>query len=149
MIKYVHGDLFEGIKGKTNILIPHIVNNIGVFGGGFTAPLAKHFPQAREQYLKWYTQYGLGRCQFINIDIGYVMNMYGQHNVGRNSDGRPPIRYAALASAMNTIHQLYFKNKYTIHTVKFGSGLACGNWDFIETLINEIWHDFDVTIYYL
>jgi hypothetical protein len=38
-----------------------------------------------------------------------------------------------------------------IHAPKFGAGLACGNWDFIEELINECWigRGIPVTIYEL
>jgi len=36
-----------------------------------------------------------------------------------------------------------------IHAPLFGSGLAGGNWDFIEELINEIWDGYDITVWQL
>jgi hypothetical protein len=34
-----------------------------------------------------------------------------------------------------------------IHSPKFGSGLAGGNWNFIEELIKDIWYDCEVFVY--
>ena len=38
-------------------------------------------------------------------------------------------------------------DKIEIHCPKFGSGLAGGNWHFIENLIEDIWTAYFVTVY--
>jgi hypothetical protein len=47
-------------------------------------------------------------------------------------------------------HNTGFLNKtekVEIHCPKFGSGLAGGNWAFIEDLIEDIWGKYSVTVY--
>jgi hypothetical protein len=39
-------------------------------------------------------------------------------------------------------------NKVQIHAPKFGSGLAGGNWAFIQELIKDIWNNYSVFIYH-
>jgi hypothetical protein len=41
------------------------------------------------------------------------------------------------------------ENTVQIHAPKFGSGLAGGNWNFIEELIKDIWLNIPVMIYSL
>jgi hypothetical protein len=154
MIKYVKGDLFEGIKGKGAIIIPHIVNNIGAWGSGFVIPLAQHFPLAKKYYLEDYKKYQLGDCQTVwNMNNVAVINMFAQEGIAPRTDWnytfitKPPIRYVALIQAMQQIAK--WSSLYEIHAPKFGSGLAGGDWNLIEKLIDEIWADFKVTIYYL
>jgi hypothetical protein len=53
------------------------------------------------------------------------------------------IRNKILSLSKNNIEDI----KYEIHAPKFGSGLAGGNWNFIENLIEDIWIDIPVYIY--
>lgn len=81
-----------------------------------------------------------------------VINMIGQRSTGKGSDGRPPVRYTALASCLRKVGEYvsHLPQGTQIHAPKFGAGLAGGNWDFIEELIREEWLDkFSVTIYSL
>lgn len=179
--KSVVGDLFANLPTKTNgtyqhedgiddapdmppVIIAHICNDIGKFGSGFVVPLAQHFPVAREEYLKWYAEevpgvilpdanlFQLGNVQHIQVDENlWVANMIGQHKTGFGPDGRPPIRYAALADCLRTVGKFAKSIGAEIHAPQFGAGLAGGNWDIISTLIDECWCDMDipVTIYSL
>ena len=145
-------------ENPSPIIIPHVCNDIGAWGAGFVLPLAKHFPKARERYIEWHDKADkgnpliLGRSQnaFIKPNLT-VVNMIGQRNVGMGNDGRPPVRYAALADCLRHVAALAEAMEAEIHAPKFGAGLAQGNWSFIETLINECWCDWDipVTIYSL
>lgn len=160
-VKYIKGDLFEGIKQHKKVCIPHIVNDIGAWGAGFVVALSKHFPQPEREYHKWYEMCNLGTdgelplgdYQDVYCDGSanvVVMNMVAQKGVGCYVGKRPPIRYWALCEAMLGVAYWMEDNPgYTICCCKFGSGLSGGNWDFIETLILEIWADFNVEIYYL
>ena len=138
-IKYVKGNLIEALpywSGK-KVIVPHIVNNVGKFGSGFAAAVMKTYPIVRSEYIDW-IGYIMGAVQFVKInDNLQFANMVGQ--MGTIGPKNPkPIKYLAL--------------RYEeIVCPKFGSGLANGNWEFIEELIEEIWieRNIIVTVYYL
>jgi len=160
-IKYIVGDLFAAIEDNdSKIVIPHIVNSIGKWGSGFVLPLAKHFPEAETAYRGWSSKdwkttsipFKVGETQYVRInDRVTVMNMVGQEGCGPDDTGRPPIRYSALVRCMQNVAGIAEALDAEIHAPAFGSGLAMGCWSFIETLIEEIWCDWDipVTIYSL
>lgn len=164
MIQYKVGNLFELLPENDSVkMICHIVNSIGAWGAGFVIPLAKAYPLSEEQYRKWHKKgkidsYGysipfeLGKVQFVNHNQNIVIaNMVGQEGTGMGINGRPPIRYSALAQCMQDVARVAKIRNAEIFAPAFGSGLAGGNWSFIEELINELWCDRDipVTIYSL
>lgn len=163
---YVEGDLFTlAPKAGGTVAIPHVCNDVGAWGAGFVVPLANKYPQSRASYLAWFKgdapescvylggpQFALGNTQMIAVasdpDV-LVCNMIAQHRTG----GVRPLRYNALAACMESVGR-ELKNHYpepSIHAPLFGAGLAGGNWDFIEKLIEDCWlsRDVPVTIYYL
>jgi len=146
--KYVKGDLFDNIGGFNGYtIIPHIVNSVGAWGSGFVVPLAKHFPQSKKMYLKHWESFNLGDVQFVRCsDSVTVANMFAQEGIlGQNSK---PIRYTALLKCMENVRYVIDNSKTPCRIVapKFGSLRACGNWELIEELIQEVWADLDVTI---
>lgn len=160
MIQYVKGDLFDHILHK-KVMITHICNDVGGWGSGFVIPLAIHFPIAQQRYLQWfqvgntislqgYQEFALGKTQIIRTNNIYISNMIAQRDIVSKINVKP-IRYAALIHCMNYVADFCEKNDVPIHAPKFGSGLAGGNWDFIEQLIIALWIDkgINVTIYEL
>ena len=163
-----HGDLFENIAAITEpIVIPHVCNDIGRWGSGFVVPLGKKYPTTREAYLEWYREwyrddnapsshlFQLGETQFIHVASNIVVaNMVAQHGV-RGAGGDRPLRYNALAKCMDSVGRYvrpqHLQPNYEIHCPMFGAGLAGGNWDFIEQLIQDCWvkRDIKVTVHYL
>jgi hypothetical protein len=71
-----------------------------------------------------------------------------------NSKNKRPLNYAALVYCMNQVRtfakefQTQHDSKIEIHSPKFGSGLAGGNWNFISELINDVWYDSHVFVYF-
>ena len=179
--KYIEGDLFQPVKADKELdvtVIAHICNDIGVFGAGFVVPLAKHFPKAKEQYLKWHRegttsvyhcdykikneagQFEIGKTQFVEAsDKIIVANMVAQRDIGPSfEDGKmvPPIRYDQLKKCMYAVREFvqfsFFEGKKVrIACPMFGAGLAGGDWDTIANMIGLIWseQDIPVNIYYL
>jgi hypothetical protein len=148
-ITHIKGDLFEHIPSRydrdSNIVIPHICNTIGSWGSGFVLPLAKAYPISRTVYFAKHNEFGLnlGEVQIPLVDDGvYVANMIAQNGIssGRTGDisrvNSKPIRYAALCQCLNKVNMLF--EDCDVYAPKFGSGLAGGNWEFIEELIDEI-----------
>jgi O-acetyl-ADP-ribose deacetylase (regulator of RNase III) len=158
-IKYVKGDLFKLLPRYTDgtqWVIPHVCNNKGAWGAGFVVPLAKYYPQAQKEYMlhaKRQSLY-LGQVQMVPIMKepfieGYVVNMVAQ-TLGSDR----PLYYSYLVQCMDHVGITFAASNTMqahIHCPKFGSGLAGGNWDFIEELIIDCWikRKLDVTVYYL
>ena len=160
-INYVKGDIFEHLPEDVPIIIPHICNDEGKFGKGFVVPLAERFPRCKEEYLRWCQNkfdvertilFGLSKVQFVHVGQNVtVANMIAQKGL-ISEDNPTPIKYAALTGAMGSVgYACSLIPDCQIHTVKFGSGLAGGNWDYIEYMIKELWVDsgFSVTVYHL
>jgi O-acetyl-ADP-ribose deacetylase (regulator of RNase III) len=91
-----------------------------------------------------------------------VSNMIAQHGTistpakGRKNVDKTPLRYWALAQCMKRLADAIdiFPNAGVIvtefHVPKFGSDLAGGDWNVIETLIEEMWVPVgNVTVYTL
>lgn len=171
--KYIlsNKNLFEvaesRIKAEQNgatVFIPHVCNNIDLFGAGFASSIADVYPEVKANYHmlgKNFLRQNLGHSQIIKIKEDskykhslYVVNMIAQNGI-RNPNNIRPLNYAALVKSMVQVSQFIHMNtgflKQTenieIHAPKFGSGLAGGNWNFISDLIDDIWGKFFVTIY--
>jgi len=155
MIKYITGDLFKLLPydEPQNKFIPHICNDIGLWGKGFVVPLARKWPQTKKDYLQWYKEdvlSELGDIQPIKTEKNiYVMNMIAQHETILTHP--KPIRYAALVKCMEKVVMCGKPDATEIHAPMFGSALSGGNWTFIEELIEEIWvnNGIPVTVYQL
>jgi hypothetical protein len=165
-IKYIEGDMFGPILADTDhgpIILPHVCNDRGAWGAGFVVPLGRNFPQARQSYLAWednklrqdlkFPVFGLGETQFVNIDDKiFVANM-----VAQTLGGVRPLFYNHLARCMDAVANFVKeRNDAREHAARivcpaFGSGLAGGNWLFIEQLIHDSWikQGIQVTVYYL
>ena len=161
MIQYKVGNLFELYPKEVmdDLFIPHICNNVGGWGSGFVVPLAKQWPETRQAYISL-PNYKLGETQFVRVTGKpsdypapggniWVCNMIAQNHT-ISPENPKPIKYAALAQCMQRVAEACRqKTSPEIHAPMFGSGLAGGNWDFIEELIQEIWNGIPTTIYKL
>ncbi len=159
-IKYVKGDIFSSIPKNMNILIPHVCNDVGGWGSGFVLAVSKFSKEPENQYRSWFkdnetsaitsnTDFKLGETQIVDCGNIQVANMIAQHKTISHGE-MVPIRYWALTRCMMYIaHKM--KQRTVVHASEiwcphFGSGLACGRWDFIETLIKEIWVDAGIPV---
>jgi hypothetical protein len=166
IVYYKNQDIFDSIIGviktskvTTNIIVPHVCNNVNVFGGGFTASIDKHFPIVKANYSMLGNKSKLGYTQFVeaknnsnnNSKIVFA-NMIAQNKTISKNNPRP-INYAALVTCMLGVREYILNLKKDndctnqIHAPKFGSGLAGGDWKFIEKLIEDIWYDIPVYVY--
>lgn len=160
---YVTSRVSGGNNGCT-VFLPHVCNNIDVFGAGFAAQIANRYPSVKVDYHllgKNFLRSNLGHSQIIKVfeDAKYkhklfIVNMIAQNGL-RSADNIRPLNYLALVKSMNTLSQYIYQNtgfqnkseKIEIHAPKFGSGLAGGNWNFITNLIEDIWKPYNVYIY--
>jgi O-acetyl-ADP-ribose deacetylase (regulator of RNase III) len=165
-LKFVMGDVTEPQLSAPNEvpIIPHCCNNLGVMGAGVALALKNKWPMIEVYYKRGSMSLGSVSSWMEFTDefeppkrtpVVGVFNMVGQDGVV-SPDNTKPVRYSALADAMNDILNkvdslsLSFpQKKFVFHCPKFGSDLAGGNWDLILELIEEIWinNGFDVVVY--
>lgn len=170
-IIYSNRDIFESVEQRitagpngSTVFIPHVCNNIDLFGAGFAASIAAKYPEVKANYHmlgKSFLKHNLGHAQILKIKEDpkykhsiYVVNMIAQNGIKSQSNPRP-LNYAALTKSMIQVsHYIQMKTGFVnktenveIHAPKFGSGLAGGNWNFLSDLIEDIWGKFFVTVY--
>ena len=151
--------------GEVGIVIPHVVNDIRRWGSGFVNAITARFGETpRNEYMRWGESndsdpnssgitdtvsraFILGAVQYVKVDNDItIANMLAQHKTRDTNDlPRPPIRYGALAEAMQGVRRHCWGGK-EIHCPKFGSDLAGGDWEVIEQMIQEIWVDAGVNV---
>lgn len=152
-----------GHNGST-VFIPHVCNNIDLFGAGFAASISEKFPIVKENYHmlgKNFLRTHMGHCQIMKVYESseykhkiYVANMIAQNGIPSTKNTRA-LNYLGLVRSMNTLSRFIMSEtgflkkteNIEIHAPKFGSGLAGGNWNFISDLIEDIWGEFNVYIY--
>lgn len=164
-------NIFDIIKQRVNdkntgcsIFVPHVCNNIDLFGAGFAAQVADKYPTVKANYHmlgKSFLQKNMGYSQILEVYEESVykhklffVNMIAQNGI-KNSSNIRPINYLALVKAMNSLSMFisnYIKDsnsseRVEIHCPKFGSGLAGGDWNFISFLIDDIWNKIPVITY--
>lgn len=158
-------------KDYPKVFVPHVVNDDDAMGSGVARALFELYPDVKKRYHNWFSQYPkrdmidttgkakLGQCQFIRTDDNItIVNMVAQSTPGINwypyqYDNKsirhplPPIRYESLEECMVRVtHKMQEENVKDILTVKFGSGLAGGDWDRIESLIEKLWASVGINV---
>jgi hypothetical protein len=161
----INGDVISSAKNiiksgnyGCSVIIPHVCNNIDTFGGGFTGDIHKSYPMVKDNYHMLGKKNVLGYTQYVVADKDdkfkhqlIFANMIAQNGTISAKNPRP-LNYLSLVKCMIDIKQ-YIKQNFNedhnvqIHCPKFGSGLAGGNWFFIQELIQDIWGEFSVFVY--
>lgn len=145
-ITYIKGDATRPI-GDGNKVICHISNDIRGWGAGFVLALSKRWNAPEREYRAMSKKdMKLGNVQIVKVEEDIeVANMIGQHLCWAEN-GIPPIRYDAVKECLKKVNQHAVENNATIHAPRFGAGLAGGDWNVIEKIIEET-ITVDVTIY--
>lgn len=146
MINYVKGDLFD--TGCD--IIAHGCNCRGGYGSGVAYTMAMKYPKARELYLEKYDEEGwrLGDVQFVTVVGGKIIA-----NCATQKDFLPRgirhANYSAIESVMKELKEYAQSRGLSVAIPKIGAGLAGGDWDVIEKIIETVFSDYDITVYYL
>jgi O-acetyl-ADP-ribose deacetylase (regulator of RNase III) len=167
MLQYIKGDATAPV-GNIPKIIPHCCNDVGRFGAGFAAAVAKRWPTVKDLYLGWYRsnptilsndsngacevsdRMSLGETQIIKVEPDiWVVNIIGQHGTGMGSGGRPPVRYDALKKGFAATCRWAHIHEAGIHMPRVGAGLAGGHWGNIENIIKLelVNRGIEVTVY--
>lgn len=162
LFDYVENYIHDSTRG-CNVIVPHVCNNIGLFGAGFAAGVSNRYPVVRDNYQLLGSKFlksNMGYSQLVDVTkskvSGYKLvfaNMIAQNGTIALNNPRP-LNYYALSKSMANVAQ-YIQNNFDkdnpvqIHCPKFGCGLAGGDWNFIEELIKDIWGHLPVFVYVL
>jgi hypothetical protein len=167
-IPIIHDDIFNYIEDRIksgnngcSVIVPHVCNDIDVFGGGFTGGIVQHYPLVKENYHllgKTFLRNNPGYVQYIKVleNKSYEHQLIFANMIAQNGTISPsnqrPLNYYSLCKSMSDVVS-FIKNKFRndqsveIHAPKFGCGLAGGNWNFIQELIKDIWKNQKIFIY--
>lgn len=149
MVKYKKGDLLEA----TEDIICHGVNCVGGFGSGVAGQIAKKWPEVRNHYLARHCDddWRLGDVQFVQIDKRkYVANCATQ--LAYLPRGKQHVDYGAILRCMNEVKAFAWAGDrwtmpYSIAIPKIGCGLAGGDWEIVKKILEDVFHDYDCTVY--
>lgn len=137
-INYTKGDATNPIANGNKIIV-HICNDIGGWGKGFVMAISKRWKQPEAAYRNWFKSkenFTLGEAQFVQVeDDTWVGNMIGQHKINKDENGNAPIRYEAVADALQKTAGFALEHHASVHMPRIGCGLAGGKWEEIEPLI--------------
>jgi O-acetyl-ADP-ribose deacetylase (regulator of RNase III) len=146
MINYVKGDLF---KSGADI-IAHGCNCRGGYGSGVAFTMAKKFPKAKRYYLDKHESEGweLGDVQFVKVfGDRYIANCATQDAYYPRD--KVHADYDAIRLCMMKVKDFAKAENKKIAIPKIGAGLAGGDWTVIETILQEVFSDYDIAVYYL
>lgn len=154
-IAYAVGDA-TFVEGAGPCVIAHVVNNVGAWGRGFTAPLETRYPGQAEIYRRWARNqefdfrgvlipFGLGQILVARTpspDV-YVAHLCAQSGLP-GAHNPHPLDYAALDEALGALATRVAGNAnlrrgeaYRVQMPRIGAGLARGNWAKIAPLVER------------
>lgn len=149
-LRYVHGDATKPLGSGPRVIV-HCCNDVGAWGAGFVVALSNRWdePEIRYRSLRP-DELFLGYVQFVQVTPSIcVANLIGQHGVGPDRMGIPPIRYSAIVDGLARVRNWVWDRKASVHMPRMGAGLAGGDWSRIERIIVDELTSFgvDVTVY--
>lgn len=157
-------------------IICHICNNQGGWGSGFVVALSKRFGKGKDspeaKYRKWYKTGGydhddavegwmtvpfqLGRMQIVPVDVKQlVCNMIAQNEMGGLYEegvrlACPNVNYSSLYECFLRLKvriENHYGDNVELHMPRIGCGLGGGTWNNIETILNKVFSDTEVSIF--
>jgi len=140
-ITYRKGDA-TAPEGDGPTVIVHVCNDAGKWGKGFVLAVSRRWSKPERIYRAAFAEPPfpqLGDVQFVPvIPTITVANLIGQHGV-RTARGKapPPVRYPAIREGLQKIATFARERAASIAMPRIGCGLAGGDWEDIEPVIEE------------
>lgn len=149
MIKYVNGDIF---KGKEDVIV-HGCNCFCNMKSGVAALVRKYYIEAVNEDLKTIKGDKLKLGNYSHITTKHifyperyitVVNAYTQYHYGTD---RIQVDYGAIEKVFTKIIKEF--DEMSIATVKIGCGLAGGDWNIVEEILNNVSKEKEIVVYIL
>lgn len=148
MIKYVTGNLLEAEEN----LIGHQVNAQGVMGAGLAKQIRSKYPNVYDDYMAFCKMNPdkntlMGHTQFIEVgNDKYVASLFGQLNYGRQK--MLYTHYPSLKETLTELRDVADEHGLSVALpFGLGCGLAGGDWEIVNKIIEEAFDGYEVTIY--
>ncbi|HEX3692660.1 MAG TPA: ImmA/IrrE family metallo-endopeptidase [Solirubrobacteraceae bacterium] len=139
-LRYVRGDASEPrVQGKT--ILAHIVNNEArSWGGhGLASQLARHYPDAYEEYRRWASASGqrtLGAVHLTRVDGQLrIASLVAQAGYGEARKSR--LRLRALRLALEALAVEAREEQAQVHMPLIGTGQGGMQWPAVRDLVLE------------
>lgn len=139
-ITYIQGDATKPVT-RGNIIIAHVVNNVGAYGAGFSGALERAYPGCRDFFKSTHPIPGVTVFQpvsgnYHDDNAVCIAHMFAQDGL-IGPDNWRPIRYDWLETCLDRLgHETEYTDSY-VHMPRIGCGLAGGKWNEVEDLINK------------
>lgn len=134
--------------------IGHGVNCQNVMGSGVAKALYEKFPEVKERYhsyCDWAKERGedvLGNTISVLSKDKFIYNLFTQFNYGY--DGKKYVNYAAIVLCFDKLKMIKHRFDGPIAIPKIGCGLAGGDWNIVEQLINDtVGDELEIWVYEL
>lgn len=145
MVNIVNGNI---LNCKEDIIV-HQVNVQGIMGGGVARQLANQFKGLEEEYSEYCKLYNnnynqlKGQVFKIMIQGKFIMNMFSQKE---NFD----TDYEMMKVALEEIKKYAISFNLSVAIpYGIGCGIANGDWNIVYKIIEEVFSNYDVTLYRL
>jgi len=152
MIKIVNGNILNA----TEDIIGHQVNCKGVMGAGLAKQIRSKYPSVYIKYKKLCDDEKyknlLGATQFVDVQDKTIVNMFAQDGYGTS---KIQTDYKALKLCLESIiysvttDYCLLYNKSVALPFGLGCGLAGGDWKIVYGIIEDVFSDYEVTLYKL
>ena len=154
MIHNISGDALTACKGG---ILCHQTNYFGVMGAGIAAAIKVKL-LSRDNYMEYVhvcKKLGrkiLGLVQFLDVPNGTIVaNCFSQDdeaNAYPNGRIAPLTNYKAVRLCMESVRsRAEFLNKPVYLPYKYGCGIAGGDWNKVQEIINDVFQDSTVDVY--
>lgn len=139
-LRYVVGDATRlAFAGRSRKYLVHVVNCAGKWGAGFSGAVSRRWPFAEKTYRRYRGEYRMGDIQKISVGgRTTVVNLFGQLDV--RTPGTPkPISYGAVRRGLDALGKLILKHggTATVHMPRIGCGLAGGEWEEVQRIVED------------
>jgi len=153
--KVIQGDLVKLAKeGKFDVIVQGC-NCFAVMGAGIAPQIAKAFggekDLVRQVDFNFPIAVGsedrLGNYSYLQTEEVLVINAYTQYSTGGRRVGKPDVDYDAISEVFQKLNEdLQDHTPLSIGIPLIGCGLAGGNWEIVESLINEATPNLNITL---
>ncbi len=147
-MKIIKGDLLKLAKqGEFNVIV-HGCNCFTTMGAGIALQIKNQFPEAYA--IDRTTLYGdynkMGNYTYVTTEDKFdLVNLYTQYNYGQSSPGcKIPLDYNALVIGLRKINIRWKGLKVGLPWI--GCGLAGGDKEMVQKIIERELYDVDITI---
>jgi len=143
MVKIVKGDLFSGPVD----IIAHGCNCKNGFGSGVAGAMSLHHPRAKAAYHAKYFKDGwkLGDVQFVISGNQTIANCATQNEYFPRN--KVHVDYHSVRLSMEKVKEFAKAGNFTVGVPKIGCGLAGGDWSIVKGILDEVFSDYDVTVF--